>query len=194
MKKYSVSVRFTAPYLQAKFSDKAKQELANPVVKNVLDKYASLHEGLDTKNEEELSWVHLSYIDDKGYYIPGIQFEGSLINSSKDFKVKSRKTSFKNYVKAGLFCDTERIYLNKMTPDYINESYPARKDGMRVRLLHPAFKAGLEVSFTLMSLDMDNLPSKIIKEILQNAGQRYAVGAWRPKFGRFEVVEFNEIS
>ena len=183
MIKFKVEVKFISPYLQAKFSDKAKEELMQDAKQSVLKEKIT---------EENLQWFALSYVDDKGYYVPSIQIEGCIQNSAKDFKLKSKRCSLKEWSKATLFVEDEKNYLNKKKPDFLNTSYPKRKDGNRVKLIHPAFDIGTQFSFVLQCLD-DDFDGKLLKQILENGGKRYACGAWRPKFGRFTVEKFEKI-
>jgi len=179
MKKYTCTIKFTAPYLQARFSMDAKKELVQDTKKTIL------------KKKEDDSWKNLSYQDEIGFYIPALQLEGAFIASGKDFKMKAKRSSLSGWIKASLFADVEKFYLNKKEPDFINESFPKRKDGNRVRILHPAFNAGTQFTFTMQCLD-DEIEDGLVQKLLENAGLRYGLGAWRPRHGRFEVVSVKE--
>lgn len=182
MKKYNVSIKFTAPYLQARFSEEAKEKLMEDARKVV------------TKNitEEDLGWIQLSYFDDNGYYVPAEQIESMLAWSGRDFKMKAKRLSLKDWVKATLFVENKNNYLGKKEPDELEVSYPKRKDGNRVKITHPKFNEGTEFQFVLQCLDND-FAEKTLKELIENAGLKYGLGARRPKFGRFELVAFNKI-
>lgn len=180
MKNYKAKIKFVSPYLQARFSEKAKEELLQDARKTIIRNLT----------EEDSEWLRLSYFDEDGYYIPGEQFESALVNSAKDFKMKAKRCSLKEYIKATLFVVSDKARLNKKEPDELVVSYPKRKDGNRVKITHPTFNIGNEVEFELQCLD-DDFSSKTIKEIIINAGKKCGVGGRRPKFGRFELIDFN---
>ena len=179
---FKTKIKFISPYLQARFSELAKEELLKDARKTI------------TRNttEEDEQWIRFSYFDNKGYYIPMEQIKMSLVYSGKDFKMKARKNSLKDWIKATLFIKEEKCYLNKTEPDSLLTSYPKRKDGNRVKVIHPVFNIGSEIEFTIEILEK-NFDKKTLKEIIVNAGKRYALGARRPEFGRFEVLEFKEL-
>lgn len=174
MMKYHVKIKFIAPYLQARFSDSAQKSLR-------------VKAGTKTTLGDDESWKDLLYKDDEGIYIPALQVKGSLINGGKLVKRKPYG-SFKDIVKAYFFIEPEKIYIGKTEPDFINESFPARKDGQRVRLLHPAFNSGLEVEFYLIVTN-EEVDIKTTRLILEQAGLSNGLGAWRPEHGRYEVID-----
>jgi hypothetical protein len=182
MKNFNVKIKFIAPYLQARFSEIAKEQLMEDAKKTVIKNVT----------EEDLGWIQLSYVDDTGYFIPAEQIESSLVASAKDFKMKSKRSSLKEYAKATIFVTTLKNYLNKTEPDEKMVSYPKRRDGNRVKIIHPAFHPGSEISFEIQCLD-DDFSDKTIKEMVENAGRKYGLGARRPKFGRFELVGFKKL-
>ena len=178
MQKYSATISFIVPYLQARFSEQSRENLTKITRK-------SITEGIGAEKDD---WQKFLYKDKKGCYVPSEQVEASLGNSAKDFKVKARRSNMRNLVKSSLFVTPEKIYLNKETPDSTLTSYPQRKDGSRVVLTHPVFQAGTEISFEIECLD-EGIDKEMLKELLINAGRRYGLGARRPKFGRFEVIK-----
>jgi hypothetical protein len=178
---YLVKCRFSAQYLQARFSEKAKEELLKDARKTVVRNVT----------EEDEVWLRLSYFDEFGYYIPGEQIKMSLVNSARDFKMKAKRSSLKDWAKATLFIKGENNYLGRKEPDELLTSYPKRKDGSRVKIIHPSFKIGTEFEFMLECLDKD-FNKKTLQEIIENAGKKCGIGARRPEFGRFELVEIKE--
>jgi hypothetical protein len=174
MKKYEVKIKFTTDYLQAKFTEDAKKELENYVSKGIV------------KSDED-SWVVLLHQDENGIYIPSIQIRNSLINAGKEFKVKKQRRSMMQWCISNLIIEPEKIYLGKHTPDKVIVSYPARKDGNRVTIKHPAINQGTFVSFILKILD--DIEPKAIRNLLEMSGKMYGIGARRrDMFGRYELI------
>ena len=182
MKNYRCKIKFVAPYLQARFSQEAKESLMKDARKNIIKNI----------KEEDLIWLKLSYFDDKGYYVPGEQIESAIMASAKDFKMKAARSNCSKYAKATIFVTSERNYLGKKEPDERVTSYPMTKKQERVRIIHPCFNPGNEVEFTFQCLD-DDFSADTLKEMVENAGRKCGLGARRPKRGRFEVVSFKEV-
>jgi len=179
MKTYNVTIKFITDYLQARFTEEAKKELENYVSKGIV------------KTSDD-SWIVLLHQDENGIYIPNQQIRNCLVNAGKEFKVKKQRRSLMAWVISNVIIEPDKIYLNRMTPDTILVSYPARKDGMRVTLKHPVINKGTQVEFKLSSLDND-MEDKAIKGLLEAAGKMYGIGARRrDMFGRFELVKFQK--
>ena len=179
MKSHQVKIEFLTDYLQARFTENAKAELENYISKGVV------------KSEED-SWKVLLYEDENGVYIPSNHIRGALVNAGKEFKIKKQKRSMKQWVISNVVIEPERLYLKKEQPDKIVTSYPARKDGSRVTLRHPAFIKGTQVEFFLNVLWDDKMETKAIKDLVEMAGQMYGIGARRADmFGRFKVISFS---
>lgn len=176
---YKVEAKFKSDYLQAAFSEDAKKGLIEPIT-------------VRGKKVEVMPPELFLHKDENGVYIPAEQIEGALGFASKDFKVKSSRKSLNAFVKALLSVSPRRIYFGKNTYDDLELSYPKRKDGNRVTILHPKFLAGTKFEF-IVDCEDDNIISKEkIKEMLQRAGKVYCIGARRPTFGKFEIISFKE--
>lgn len=175
MKTYTVTIRLITDYLQARFTENAKKELENYVSRGII------------KSTDD-SWKVFLHEDENGIYIPAIQIRNCLVNSGRDFKYKKTRRSLQQWAISNLMVEPDKIYLGKKTPDSILISYPARKDGNRVTIKHPAISKGIEVQFSLKSID-DDMEDKAINGLIQNAGKMYGLGARRrDMYGRFELV------
>jgi len=62
----------------------------------------------------------------------------------------------------------------------------------RVVRIRPTFKAGWELEFVIEVID-DQIPIEMVQDILTLAGKTVGIGDFRPKFGRFRVVTFEEL-
>lgn len=179
MKTYQVKIEFATDYLQARFTEDAKKELENFVSKGIAK----------TKEDSHMVLLHM---DDNGIYIPNIQLRNCFINSGKEFKVKKQRRSLQQWVISNVQISPEQIYLKKSEPDKIITSYPARKDGNRVTIKHPAFLTGTQVEFRLISLD-DDMEAEAIENIIRAGGKTYGIGARRrDMYGRFNLISFSE--
>lgn len=176
MNTYQVKIRLITPYLQARFSENAQKSL-------------KIKAGNKAKLDDDDSWKDLIYEDEKGIYIPAKHLRESFVNGGKGIK-KKPYGSFKEIVQSYFFISPNEIYIDKKKPDKISESFPSRADGMRVKLLHPMFDAGLEIEFEL-KVSSDEVDASTIKMIIEKAGAEKGIGAWRAGgHGRFELVSF----
>jgi len=173
MQKYTIKIKLIRDYLQARFNEEAQKSL-------------KVKAGTKARVNDDDSWQGLIYKDQKGVYIPINHIRESLVNGAKSVK-KKPYGSFKEIVQSYFLLEPEKIYTGKKKPDYIKESYPSRVDGMRIALKHPAFKAGLELSFDLV-ITNDEIDQKTLELILEKAGLEKGIGAWRAGgYGRYEV-------
>lgn len=137
------------------------------------------------------SWREALYRDDEiGCYLPSDYISACLVKSGTGYQFKGQKT-FKDIVKAVVLVEPEKIPLGKDKPDYIDKRYGVIQRN-QVLVYRPAFRKGWEAEFDLTILDDEQISTKTLKEILDNAGTLIAIGDWRPRFGRFEVIEFSE--
>lgn len=183
-KMVEVRIRGTVDYLQHRRPPKSEEEK---------------EEGSRTSGEIDYSKdaEKATYRDDGiGCYIPAKQIQACLIKSGVDFKIKgkSRKT-YKDRMNAAIVVEPDKIPFSpkKDKPDYNHEDWgkiPPRTGSM-VWISRPAYKMGWEADFRMLVLD-DQIPLKMLREILANAGQFYGIGDWHPRYGRFEVLQFKE--
>lgn len=180
MKTYKVRIKLIAPYLQARYCEEEKAKVAKP-------------SGERPKIDDKGEWEKLCYKDEKGFYIPAEHLEGSLENGGKRVKRKPVGT-YANFVRAYFFINERRVYIDKDKPDELVTSYPVNKiQKNRVKVTHPQFNPGLEVEFTLQ-VQTDEIMLATVSEIFERAGKENGIGARRPRYGRYEVVELEEIS
>jgi hypothetical protein len=179
MQTFKVKVSMVSDYIQHRFSEDAKDNL-------------KVRAGSKAKIEDDDSWKEFLYSDEGGVFIPSNQIRESLVAAGKSTKMKGR-SSFKEYAQSYFIVQPEKIYVGKQEPDYIKESFVQRKDGLRVRLIRPAFTAGLTFEFMLKVLT-DDIDQKSIGIIITKAGMEKGIGAWRAGgHGRFEMLELDKI-
>lgn len=130
------------------------------------------------------------YRDDEiGCYIPSKQIRACLVKGSVNFKVKGKgHKTFKDLVNATVEIDPDKIPLGRRKADYIHQEF-VRIQRNQILRSRPAFKKGWEAQFSLLVLD-DQMPVTQLENILGYSGKFVGIGDWRPHFGRFEVVEF----
>lgn len=137
-------------------------------------------------------WETAVYVDPEvGCFIPSKQLRASLVKGATNFKIKGRMgKTFKDMINATIEVEPDKISLEKQQPDYVHEEW-VRVQRNQILRRRPAFKKGWEAEFILLILD-DQMPIDKMREILEYAGRFVGIGDWRPHFGRFEVIEFQE--
>lgn len=134
--------------------------------------------------------LDLAYIDQElGCYIPAEQIRACLVKSAVNFiHTKLPKKTYKNLVNATVDVEPGKIPLGRGDCDYVHKEY-LRRGRAPVLVERPAFKKGWEVEFNLV-VSQDEISPDRLEEILEYAGQLVGIGDWRPRFGRFEIIEF----
>ena len=133
------------------------------------------------------------YRDKQGYiYEPSEHLLGSLIRAAVNFKYEGKKT-FKDVVKSCVLVLPDAIPLNDGKTESWDEidTRPVVIQRARVVKWRPKFN-DWKLIFQLQILDEDVLDARTLREILDNAGSRYGIGDYRPRFGRFQVTKWKE--
>lgn len=172
MEKAKVKIEGVAPLLMNRFAiDKETEEKAK-----------RRDEKFDPKEDAEKAL----YRNDKGCYAPSTWIEACLRDTAKEFKGKGRGT-LKSTVLSSVFVDPPEIPLNKKTYDEIDQR-PAVIQRQRIVKSRPRFNSwALEFA---VNFDEKRINRDTLKQILEEAGQTKGIGDYRPKFGRFKIIEF----
>jgi len=185
VRKIHVEIEGISSLLQHKMlSEKSEIETMKKLV-NVLKKDNSNEEAY-TK-EAELSL----YKDKEGRNcIPSIHIERALVKAGVNEQVAGRgKKTYKDYMNAFVSVTQQLIPITPQEYE-LNRCFVKV---MRARIMRtrPEFPEGWKASFDLLVVD-DTIPIDTIKNILDFAGAYVGIGDWRPKFGRFQVLSFEE--
>lgn len=122
-------------------------------------------------------------------YTPGEHLVGAMIKAGAKFKMKGR-TTFKESMNAGVFVEPMKIVHDNQ--DYVSDWRPVVNRGSRVMCGRGRLEEW-SLQFDLICID-DRVGLNDLKAILTYAGNYIGIGAYRPRYGRFEVVEFKEIN
>jgi len=187
MKKFKVTIKGIAPLLQARHP--VPEELAKMVERK--RKQGTTGRKIKELSDDEQFQIH-SYKTSKGkFYQPSEMIEASMVKAAVSFKMEGKKT-YKDAFKAGLFIDPVEI---------VHKNQKFKKDGRwgknpstrgAVWVIRPRVDTW-QLSFTINLLLDERIPTEVIKEVLSYAGLYVGVGSWRPKYGRFEVTQFEEV-
>lgn len=125
------------------------------------------------------------YRDEEGVYMPARWIKNMLVNSSKDFKLRGRKT-YRDVFKGGVILDEEFV---RGLQDYKIHKEPVCVQRARIMRVRPVFAKGWEVCFNLTIID-EQIQPELLKEVLVAGGKYNGLGDKRPEHGRFEIVDF----
>jgi len=202
MKRFHVKVRSAASLLMHKFSTAASAELAGNVKK--------VKSGPpDPKEEAENSAYRLDVKDGDPEVIvcgakrgqlclPGEHFFQSMVLAASGFQVKGQgKKTYKDAVKGNVYVEPEYIGLTgvdgKALYDYAIDCRPARIKQARISRNRPKLNEWV-AEFDIVVTDDGSVSSEVMNAILVSSGQVKGVGDYRPRFGRFIVEQFTEVT
>lgn len=182
MKKFKVTIKGISPLLQARHPSPEEEE-----------KITGLSQGNKKRrklSDKEQYEMHAFKLKGK-YYQPSEQIEAAMTKASVNFKMDGKKT-FKDVIKGGIFVDPPQIIHKKKK--FIMDACWGRNPstGGAIWVVRPRIDEW-ELELNINLLQDERISSEQLKEILVYAGLYVGIGAWRPKFGRFEVIKFEEV-
>lgn len=144
-------------------------------------------------------------------YQPAVHLEQAMIKASTGFKMPGAgKKTWKDWIRSNLIVQPDEI-LHGLTPADFQKAEEASEEPYSGGLLLRSGRAGIfttrvvirrsaiakprpiifdwELPFSIKTLD-DGCSPETLEAILTKAGQEIGIGDWRPRYGRFEVVEF----
>lgn len=143
-------------------------------------------------------WKEKAYFaEDIGVYLPAEHIERSIAVAAGNWKLGKKVT-------ATVFCSDTRFPIKmKNFPrftsieDFVTHGLVDRrnvkmKTGSSVGRARPMLPTGWRVTVDVMVTAPD-IGGDTLAEILEHAGQFVGIGDYRPKFGRFDVVSFEEV-
>lgn len=136
------------------------------------------------------------YADDQGLILPPWTVKRLVLDGAQRAGLKLNRKPLGQRLSAVVFVQGSPRFVDpKGKPakarDYMHEvpgRVPPRKGVMTI-VRRPALKAGWRLKATLAVLD-DGVPPDSVRAALESAGLYVGVGAWRPEFGRFLVIEW----
>ena len=182
MKKINVELKGVCPLLHHRF---ATEDFGANVSKQKKKVYIP---------EEEAEKYTYRGKDGK-LYQPSEHILGVLIKAGVKFKYEGKKT-FKDALKAGIIVEPENIPLlndKEEQFDKWDEIDTRNVVVQRARIIRwrPKFNEW-KLKFSLTILNDDEVAPNDLKYILEYSG-RLGIGVYRPRFGRFQVVSFQEV-
>lgn len=183
MKSFKVSVKGLVPLLQARHLTPDEEE----AITNLKQGKGKRRE---TSDQEQYD-VH-AYKNKSGkFYQPSEMIEAAMAKAAVNFKLEGKK-SYKDVIKGGIIVNPIEILHNsqKFEVDARWGKNPNTRGAIWV--VRPRIDEWA-LDFTIDLLQDERVSGDTLKEILAYAGLYVGIGAWRPKFGRFEITKFIEV-
>jgi len=174
-KKIEVTVRGIASLLQHRFPEEAHPEVVSKKRKKVYNDMDDAEESL-YKNTEGVICQ------------PAKHFESAMIKAATAFTLEGKKT-YKDAFKGGIFVNPSLI--PHKFQKWELDRQPVIIGRARIMRARPRFDEW-ELDFEIEIID-DRISTDVVKEVLAYAGLYCGVGDVRPRYGRFEIIKFNEI-
>mgnify|MGYP001581098345 FL=1 len=182
MKKFYVETSGLAPLLQARHLTPIEE-------KELLTRKSGTKQKVKELTDQQQFDIH-AYKTGNKFSQPAEMFEAAMVKAAVNFKLEGKKT-FKDVIKGGLFIEPIDI-IHEIQDTTIDARWGRNKNtGGAVWVVRPKFD-NWKLSFTINLLQDERVSPEVLKEILAYAGLYVGIGAWRPKFGRFEVIKFEE--
>lgn len=135
------------------------------------------------------------YKNEKGVYLPGWNFKQCLLEGSKRSGLKVGRGSLMPYLQASVFPDRELYFIGKTEADEIHTTWgrrPPRTGGATI-VRRPMLYEGWQLAFGLNVMDDRRSPGEI-RRSLEEAGLLVGLGSWRPEYGRFVIIDWQEVT
>jgi len=188
-----VTIKGIGPLLQAKHPTPEEEQ-------EILKRMSNPKAKVKDMTEEEKFSMH-AYRIGKKFVQPGEMIEAAMTKAAVQYKLEGKKT-YKDSFKAGVIVVPEliehknqKVSLSKDEPKdqktwYMDARW-AKNPSTRgaIWVVRPRINEW-ELDFKLELLLEELIPTDIVKLVLEYAGMYVGIGAWRPKFGRFEVIKF----
>lgn len=176
---FKVKIRGIAPLLMARFPEEDWQDGQPKKLPRPLSK-------------EEMYEKSKYKAKDGSLYCPAAHIVGAMVKASSRVTLKGKMT-YNEVVKGGVFIFPEEIphLIQKVEMDYrhATNGTGAKKTAIMVSR---ARLEKWELEFKLSCFD-NRAGESELKQILEMAGAFIGVGAYRPRYGRFEIIEWTKV-
>lgn len=184
MKKFLVTIKGVAPMLHARHPSPEEEK---QIIESQLGKKAKRKELTDQQQFE----IHAYKNEDGLFCQPSEMIEAAMAKAAVNFRLEGKKT-YKDLIRGGIMIEETDI-VHKNQEFEMDARWGRNKNtGGAVWVVRPRVDEW-ELTFNLVLLQDERVEGNVLKEILDYAGAYVGIGAWRPKFGRFAVTDWEEV-
>lgn len=182
MKKFQVEVKGIVPLLQARHLTPDEERKITELKESKKKK-----RGFTDKEQYDLH----SYKKGSKFYQPSEMIEAAMTKAAVNFRMEGKK-SYKDVINGGIL--VEPIEIIHKNQKFVMDARWGKNPNTRgaVWVVRPRID-DWTLNFQINLLQDERVTADVLKEILEYAGLYVGIGAWRPKYGRFEVTSFKEI-
>ncbi len=119
---------------------------------------------------------------------PATHIEACMVKSASDFKFSGKKT-YKDIIKSGVF--VEPLMIPHLKTDWKVDRQGVVVQKARIMRCRPRFDEW-ELKFEMVLRD-ERLEALNVRNILESAGKYVGIGDYRPRYGLFQIAEFEVI-
>lgn len=194
MYQINARIRGVAPLLQHKFGAATLETLMQGSNKKT------------ASQDYSLEWMTTMYASPQGYiYQPAAHIEGMLVKAGALFQIKGRKgKTYKDSMRAYVYVQPDEVphlWNGECIPVPDASLITDPTDALQVSVMRVVVQrsavararlmvsTGWELAFT-MEVHDEQLRHDVVQEILREGGRAIGIGDFRPRYGRFEVVDF----
>jgi hypothetical protein len=154
-------------------------------------------EGKQPKNEKEYmeQAKEKVYKNSKGLFIPASAVEACMRNAIGDVCPNKKTKAYRQVIQSCLHVEPTELLIGNKVYDEIVKDVVTRGKGekvTRVVTFRPLIKEW-KIKGIINYLDVPELSGQTIKNCLEIAGYKYGLLSHRPKFGRFEIINWKEL-
>ena len=175
MRTINVEIQGIAPLLQHRFPEEQDDKKSNKRTGRI--DYSKQAETALFKNKDGI------------HYEPSNHIEGALRKGAVQFRIPGQgKKTYKDLVLRSIIVTPDEIPLEPQ--EYEVDKRSVRVSRARVFRYRPRWDEWT-LKFQVQMLD-EQFDTDVLREIFDYAGAAIGIGDYRPKFGRFEVTNFEE--
>lgn len=173
MKVARVKISGIAPLLQHRYPEESEDKKSNKKTGRI-----------DYSGEA----VTNAFMNEGGmFYEPSTHIEGTLRTAATNFQIPGRgKKTYKDMVLSSIVVEPKEIPITPQKYEVDKQSVMVNRG--RVFRYRPRWDKW-ELEFKIQILD-EQFDPDVLKQILEYAGGAKGIGDYRPKYGRFEVMDF----
>jgi len=180
MQDYRVKIHGIVPLMHNKYPDVAMDITKKVRVGKIRD-----------PKEDALKCLYKT--SDGKIYQPADHFEGALIQVGSSLRIAGAgKKTYKDLMKTNIQVMPQEIDFPNGEKYVVDTRLGVIQGKTRVPISRPRWD-DWTFEFTIRVFDETLISGEVLRELLETAGREKGIGTYRPKFGRFEVLEFEAV-
>lgn len=134
------------------------------------------------------------YRNGHGLFCPAANIKRAMRFGAGMANLKVGRRGADAYLNSLMFIDPREVLFGKDEPDFIHEAVgriPPGPKGARVMIYRAGINEGWQLEFRIQVFD-DALSLNLVKQSLETAGLMVGLCDYRPEYGRFQVIKWDQ--